>query len=91
MEQEKLNVLDWYVLFENHTQGLLLDGLLRAAGLHATIVPTPRALSQSCGVALAIRADEVGDVRALVEREGASILEIASMERDVNPRRDRFC
>ncbi|NLW78002.1 MAG: DUF3343 domain-containing protein [Ruminococcaceae bacterium] len=83
--------MDWYVLFENHTQGLLLDGLLRGAGLHSTIVPTPRALSKSCGVALALRADEVDAVRALVAREGAGILEIASMERDINPRRDRFC
>ena len=83
--------LAWYVLFENHTQGLLLDGLLREAGLHGTIVPTPRVLSKSCGVALALITDEVDAVRALVEREGASILEIAGMERDVNPRRDRFC
>ncbi len=83
--------LAWYVLFENHTQGLLLDGLLREAGLHGTIVPAPRALSTSCGVALALRADEVDAVRALVARESADILEIASMERDMNPRRDRFC
>ena len=81
----------WYVLFENHTQGLLLDGLLREAGLHATIVPTPRALSKSCGVALALRSEEVDAVRALVAEKGAAILEIASLERDINPRRDRFC
>ncbi len=81
----------WYVLFENHMQGLLLDGMLKKAGLHATIVPTPRALSQSCGVALALRADEVEAVRALVEREKAEILKIACVDKDVNPRRDRFC
>ena len=85
------NKTTWYVLFENHTQGLLLDSLLREAGLHATIVPTPRALSKSCGVALALQADEVADVRALIEREGAAFIEIAGMEQDINPRRDRFC
>lgn len=83
--------LAWYVLFENHTQGLLLYGLLRKAGLHATIVPTPRTLSKSCGVALALRADEVEAVRALIDRERADILEIASMEQDIDPRRDRYC
>ena len=81
----------WYVLFENHTQGLLLDKLLREAGLHSIIVPTPRALSKSCGVALALQTEEVEAVRALIRLEGADILEIASMERDINPRRDRFC
>ncbi len=81
----------WYVLFENHSQGLLLEKLLRKAGLRGTLVPTPRALSKSCGVALAINASEVEAVRALVKQENADILEIASMERDINPRRDRFC
>ena len=83
--------LAWYVLFENHTQGLLLDVLLREAGLHATIVPTPRALSKSCGVALALLANEVDDVRAVIEQKGATVLEIASLEQDINPRRDRYC
>jgi hypothetical protein len=83
--------LVWYILFENHTQGLFLDNLLRDAGLHATIVPTPRALSKSCGIALALRPDEVDAARALIERENAAILEIACLERDINPRRDRFC
>jgi hypothetical protein len=84
-------ILDWYILFENHTQCLLLDGLLREAGLHAVIVPAPRALSKSCGVALALQAGDEDAVRALIKREKADILEIACMERDVDPRRDRYC
>ncbi len=91
MEKATQREQDWYVLFENHTQGLLLDGLLREEGLHGTIVPTPRALSKSCGVALAIKAGEVEAVRALAAREGAGFLEIASLEWDINPRRDRYC
>jgi hypothetical protein len=83
--------LAWYALFENHTQGLLLDKLLHEAGLHATIVPTPRALSKSCGVALALRAEEVEAVRAVIEQKAAAILEIASMEQDIDPQRDRYC
>ena len=81
----------WYVLFDNHTQGLSLESLLRKAGLHPTIVPTPRALSKSCGVALLLRTDEVDAVRALIEQEGAPIQSIASVEQDINPYRDRFC
>lgn len=83
--------LVWYVLFNNHTQGLLLDRLLREAGLHATIVPTPRALNKSCGVALSLQADEVEAVRILVDRKKVKILDITCMEQDINPRRDRYC
>jgi len=83
--------LAWYVLFQNHTMGLSLDKLLKKAGLHATIVPTPRALSHSCGIALALQPDELDAVRALIEREHADILEIAGVERDIDPRRDRYC
>lgn len=88
MEQKKLV---WYVLFENHTQGLRLDGLLKKAGLHAIIVPAPRALSKSCGMALALRSDEVEAVRAVIAREKADILEIASMVQDINVKRDQYC
>jgi hypothetical protein len=84
--------LAWYVLFENLTQGLLLDETLRTAGLHATIVPIPRHLGKGCGAALAVRADELDDVRVLMEHKGMGALEIASAERDVvDLRRDRYC
>ncbi|NLC88889.1 MAG: DUF3343 domain-containing protein [Clostridiaceae bacterium] len=81
----------WFVLFENHTQGLELNRLLRAAGLHATIVPAPRALSLSCGVALALRTEELAAVREVIAQNDAEILKIASLEKDINPRRDRYC
>lgn len=81
----------WYALFENHTQGLILHELLRSCNLHSTIVPTPRALSKSCGVALALVEGEVEDVRELILREGAFVLGIECIDSDVNPRRDRFC
>lgn len=83
--------LAWYALFSNHTQGLLLEAEMREAGLHPTIVPTPRALNKSCGIALSLRTEEVEAVRALIEDKGLQILEIASMEHDINPKRDRFC
>lgn len=83
--------LAWYVLFNNHTQGLLLEALMREAGLHPTIVPTPRALNKSCGVALSLLSEEVAAVRALIKQKNAEILEIASMKHDIDPKRDRYC
>ncbi|MDU3828412.1 MAG: DUF3343 domain-containing protein, partial [Peptostreptococcus sp.] len=44
----------YYVLFNNHTNGLKLHKVLRSKGLTATISPTPRSLSKCCGVSLIV-------------------------------------
>ncbi len=83
--------LVWYILFHNHTQGLQLNTLLKDAGLKPIIVPTPRKLSQSCGIALMIPTDQLVETKAVIEREQAEILGIAVLPRDLNPLRDRYC
>ena len=37
-----------YVLFPNHDNGMRLYGILKEAGIKATIAPTPRAASKCC-------------------------------------------
>lgn len=86
-----LQELLWYVTFENHSHGLRLFSLIKEEGLSAVIVPTPRKLSRSCGIALMLRAEEVEAVRTLVQRTGAEILEIASLVKEIDPARDRYC
>ncbi|MDR1977920.1 MAG: DUF3343 domain-containing protein [Synergistaceae bacterium] len=81
----------WYVLFPNHTQGLLLDRLLGDAGIRATIVPTPRALSKSCGMALRVGEESLPAVRLVAEGNKIEILDIASLPDDINPGRDKYC
>ncbi|MDR1874517.1 MAG: DUF3343 domain-containing protein [Synergistaceae bacterium] len=81
----------WYVLFPNHTQGLLLDRLLRGAGIRAAIVPTPRALSKSCGMALRVDEESLPAVRLIVNENRIEILDIASLPDDINPGRDKYC
>ena len=75
MEAEKA----WYVLFSNHTWGLLLDKALREAGIRATIVPAPRGLSKSCGMALQISAATLEAVKAVIMGKKIEILDIASL------------
>jgi hypothetical protein len=87
MEAEKA----WYVLFSNHTWGLLLDKALREVGIHATIVPTPRVLSKSCGMALQIDAKSLDGIRKVIVDKKIEILDITSLPDDINPGRDKYC
>ncbi len=55
------------------------------------IAPTPRAASKCCGVSLLILEEDKEAVEACIEEHGIEILKIAAIERDVNPKRDRYC
>jgi hypothetical protein len=81
----------WYVLFSNHTWGLLLNKALREAGIRTTIVPTPRALDTSCGMALRVDAEALEEVRAIITGKKIAILNIASLPDDIDPGRDKYC
>jgi hypothetical protein len=81
----------WYVLFSNHTWGLLLDRALRESGIRATIVPTPRALSKSCGMALRTNAEALEAVKSVIMEKKIEILDIASLPDDFDSGRDKYC
>ncbi|NTU88582.1 MAG: DUF3343 domain-containing protein [Actinobacteria bacterium] len=84
-------IIDCYVLFESHTHGWRLFGLLREEGIAARISPTPRAARSSCGVSLLIECSDrerVERVAAAAEAEYAEIVELPSQ---INPNRNRYC
>ena len=64
-----------YVLFPNHDNGMRLYGILKEAGIKTTIAPTPRVASKCCGI----------------DENQIEILKIAAIERDINPKRDKYC
>ncbi len=80
-----------YVLFPNHDNAMRLHRELKNLGVRATIAPTPRAASKCCGVSLMIREEDLKAVESCVEENKIEILKIAAIERDVNPKRDRYC
>ena len=80
-----------YVLFPNHDNAMRLHRELKKIGVRATIAPTPRAASTCCGVSLLIQEEDVSKVEVCVKEQGIDILKIAEIEKDVNPRRDRYC
>lgn len=81
----------FYILFDNHENGLRLHKLLRSAGLSATISPTPRSLSKCCGISLIIEENEIEQINKIVKENSIEIIGIESVEKDINPNRDRYC
>ena len=80
-----------YVLFPNHDKGMRLYGILKEAGIKATIAPTPRVASKCCGISLLVREEDLEAIRKFIDENHIEILKIAAIERDINPQRDRYC
>ncbi|MEG0250204.1 MAG: DUF3343 domain-containing protein [Peptostreptococcus sp.] len=81
----------FYVLFNNHENGLKLNSLLKENSLKSTISPTPRSLSKCCGISLIVEEKELEDVMKVVKENDIEIIAIESIERDMNPNRDVYC
>ena len=80
-----------YVLFPNHDNSMRLYKELKAIGVRAVIAPTPRQASVCCGVSLMVEEKDLEIINQCIEEHGIEIVKIAAVERDVNPRRDRYC
>ena len=80
-----------YVIFPNHDNGMRLYQELKKQGTSAVISPTPRTVSKCCGLSLMIEEKDVEAVEKCASDHGIEILQIAAVEKDLNPRRDRYC
>ena len=80
-----------YVLFPNHDNAMRLYRELKNLGVRATIAPTPRAVSKCCGVSLLVEEKDIGEIENCIREHEIEILQIAAIERDINPRRDQYC
>lgn len=80
-----------YVLFPNHDNAMRLYNELKKAGVRAVIAPTPRSLSKCCGVSLMVEEKDLDTIRACIDEHQIEIWEIAAIEKDLNPKRDRYC
>lgn len=59
-----------------------LNKILRAAGVRAVVVPTPRELSASCGIALLVAKDDVPRIEELVTENKIDIKGIYTVEKN---------
>ena len=83
--------LQHYVLFPNHDNGMRLYKELKALGVRAVISPTPRSASKCCGISLMVEEDDLETIQCCAKEHDIEILKIAAVERDLNPKRDRYC
>ena len=80
-----------YVMFTNHENGMRLQKELKTLGIQAKIAPTPRAASKCCGILLLVKKEDLNEINRCIEERGIEIWEIAEVEKDINPYRDRYC
>ena len=80
-----------YVLFPPPDNGMRLFGILKEAGIKTTIAPTPRVASKCCGISLLVREEDLDTIQKCIDENQIEILKIAAIERDINPKRDKYC
>ena len=80
-----------YVLFPNHDNAMRLYKELRTLGVSAKIAPTPRAASVCCGVSLMVQEEDIERINKCVQECSIEITGIVQVEKDTNPKRDRYC
>jgi len=80
-----------YVLFHNHDNGMRLYRELKTLGVRAIIAPTPRVASKCCGISLLVEEKDLDVIKECIREHEIDILSIAEIERDINPKRDKYC
>ena len=80
--EEKNKHIRYYILFDNHTQGMMLHELLDKQGLPNRIAPAPRDTDgkAACGMALLIHPDDIDAVRTCIEENHAEYVNIVPLE-----------
>lgn len=89
-KEERIN---YYILFENYTQGLLLQDYLREEHIPSRIAPAPRSIQGKlgCGMSLLIQPEDIDAVHACILRRQAEYYDIVPLPCQIKPHRDKFC
>lgn len=83
--------VQYYVLFPNHENGMRLYRKLKEIQIRSVIAPTPRSTSKCCGISLLVSEKDLEMIRSCARDNEIEILDIAAVEKDINPGRDRYC
>ncbi len=83
----------YYILFDNYTQGMALQGYLREAKIPSRISPAPRCIQGElgCGMSILFQPEDLERVEACIAQHQAEYHDIVLLENQINPRRNRFC
>lgn len=91
--ENKSEHIRYYVLFDNHTQGMMLHELLDEHDIPNRIAPAPRAADgkAACGMALLIHPDDIDAAKACMDEHNAEYVNIVPLENQLQKKRDRYC
>lgn len=77
-----MSVLRHYILFRSFNYGLALEALLRKEKIKYVIVPTPRELSASCGIAIQYEKEDEEKILKLIEDNSINTLGFHKLEKN---------
>lgn len=80
----------FYILFENHTDGMEMYRALKAANFKVQISPTPRELSTCCGMSLLIEETDIKSIKEMADKKALSYIGIEGIENSFDPTRHRY-
>lgn len=61
-------------LFPSVSHVLRAESLLKAKGVHCTLIPVPRAMSSDCGVCIRVAPKDAGMAAAALREGGVTVL-----------------
>lgn len=80
----------YYILFDNHTDGLAMYGAVKDAGMRARISPTPRELSVCCGISLLIEEADVEAIKNLASEKNLNYIKIEGLNNTFDNTRHKY-
>jgi hypothetical protein len=83
--------LEYYILFPNHQNGIKLYNALKELKINATITPTPRRASSSCGISLLVEKENIEKIKECIKQKNVTVLDIIALPKLSSPKNDRFC
>ena len=92
-DMDKETKINYYITFEDYTQGLQLQEFLRGEKIFSRIAPAPRSIQKElgCGMSLLIREEDIDAARACIDKNHAEYHSIVPLPCQINPKRNRFC
>ena len=83
--------IDCYMLFEDHTDAMAMYELARGAGFRPRVSTTPRQAQACCGVALLVQREEAAAMLDVAYKQGMAFENMIALDRQIDPKRDRYC
>lgn len=77
--------MDYFILFPNVNEGLMLEKKLKENNIKYTIVPTPRELSKCCGISIKYLFENEDEIKRLVEQNNIKIVGFHGLPRRKAP------